>query len=863
MARKCGHQSQRPTGAGFRNIVSLENHMNSTVSLSVQQSFPLVVETPTRASYVVSADGGGGAFTLAQAFGLIAPSDLTAGGAAAGQFLAWNGSAWGPAVLPIASSTAPAGVVIADGTTVAISGTGVISVPGIAANANAIAAEAARAEAAEAAVAAVASAALPLAGGTMTGWPMLPAGAPPAAQAAASRNYVDTSIAASSCNTVNLTATGNADDVQINAAITAMSAAGGGTVRLAVGTFDIQAQINGASGVTLTGVLGGTILSANALLARGAPSTPDTWGNVINACNCTNFTVSNLTIQGNYAAQSGQTTVAANVIAAATIPVTSTAGILPGQFVWVAGQSLGVVTVSAVTPGVSITVSAPVTLTSGATLTTTVTGGDNGGNCIRFDGCHDCGAANVEVTGAYAHGIFINDASGSSDGMSLSNIYAHGNGQIGIHIHANNPSAYHPWDFSVNGVWCTNNAQVAVVPYNGFSRQYGGIFCSYYGDRYGSLTRIWVFGERGPGFTLKGRTAASTGAPASMMICSGIFVHGCGTDNASEAQAANIYIGDSLGQAVLNDFVSEGATQDGVYFDGASPGAVGPIWLTNGIIRNNLGSGVTISSTATNDINIVNCDLSTNRGYGVQAFPASGSKHFRVQSCTIVGNWLYAISFSNVAYLKILDNSCRLNSGGGVSLTSVSDFQVRGNTLLDDVANLWTPATVVAAGFSVQNGGNVYLYDTGGTTASSGGPTGTNATVGGIVDGTATCHYAGIPAKSECNIGGCVRGLIQGNTIGLDTAPANGAGQISLTGNSYDLDISHNSFKNAGGYPVLCQGSGSSAASPIVIACNRGLAGPSGYMVRITSGDYIKSIYNTGTVGDTSGSLHNGVVALP
>jgi hypothetical protein len=34
-------------------------------------------------------------------------------------------------------------------------------------------------------------------------------------------------------------------------------------------------------------------------------------------------------------------------------------------------------------------------------------------------------------------------------------------------------------------------------------------------------------------------------------------------------------------------------------------------------------------------------------------------------------------------------------------------------------------------------------------------------------------------------------------------------------------------------------------------------------MVRTTSGDYIKSVYNTGTVSDTSGSLHNGVVALP
>jgi len=52
----------------------------------------------------------------------------------------------------------------------------------------------------------------------------------------------------------------------------------------------------------------------------------------------------------------------------------------------------------------------------------------------------------------------------------------------------------------------------------------------------------------------------------------------------------------------------------------------------------------------------------------------------------------------------------------------------------------WVASTVVAAGDLCANGGNVYYCTSGGTTASSGGPSGTGS---GVTDGGATWNYAG------------------------------------------------------------------------------------------------------------------------
>jgi hypothetical protein len=100
--------------------------MPSIIALSA-----LPAETPSRASSIVSADGGGTLMTLSAAFALIAPSDITQASAAAGQVLAWSGTAWAPATvassytLPTASQSILGGVKV-DGTTITVSN-GVIS----------------------------------------------------------------------------------------------------------------------------------------------------------------------------------------------------------------------------------------------------------------------------------------------------------------------------------------------------------------------------------------------------------------------------------------------------------------------------------------------------------------------------------------------------------------------------------------------------------------------------------------------------------------------------------------------------------------------------------------------------------------
>ena len=59
----------------------------------------------------------------------------------------------------------------------------------------------------------------------------------------------------------------------------------------------------------------------------------------------------------------------------------------------------------------------------------------------------------------------------------------------------------------------------------------------------------------------------------------------------------------------------------------------------------------------------------------------------------------------------------------------------------------WTASTLYTApGMLVSNGGNIYELTTAGTSASSGGPTGTTTTWNGITDGTAKWRYVGAPA---------------------------------------------------------------------------------------------------------------------
>lgn len=56
------------------------------------------------------------------------------------------------------------------------------------------------------------------------------------------------------------------------------------------------------------------------------------------------------------------------------------------------------------------------------------------------------------------------------------------------------------------------------------------------------------------------------------------------------------------------------------------------------------------------------------------------------------------------------------------------------------VSMLWTASTPVTLNMQMHNGGNVYVVTTAGTTAASGGPSGTGT---GIADGTAVWSYVG------------------------------------------------------------------------------------------------------------------------
>lgn len=59
------------------------------------------------------------------------------------------------------------------------------------------------------------------------------------------------------------------------------------------------------------------------------------------------------------------------------------------------------------------------------------------------------------------------------------------------------------------------------------------------------------------------------------------------------------------------------------------------------------------------------------------------------------------------------------------------------------VANAWVASTAYPIGYQVVNGGNVYRATAAGTSAASGGPTGTG---GSITDGTVTWAYQGADA---------------------------------------------------------------------------------------------------------------------
>jgi hypothetical protein len=88
---------------------------------------------------------------------------------------------------------------------------------------------------------------------------------------------------------------------------------------------------------------------------------------------------------------------------------------------------------------------------------------------------------------------------------------------------------------------------------------------------------------------------------------------------------------------------------------------------------------------------------------------------------------------------------------------------IEDNQTYAQAATAWVGSTVYSAGAAVLNGQNVYYCVTGGTSASSGGPTGTSAT---ITDGTVTWSYAG-PNSVNIIAHPCMDSSGGGNTTAL------------------------------------------------------------------------------------------------
>lgn len=86
--------------------------------------------------------------------------------------------------------------------------------------------------------------------------------------------------------------------------------------------------------------------------------------------------------------------------------------------------------------------------------------------------------------------------------------------------------------------------------------------------------------------------------------------------------------------------------------------------------------------------------------------------------------------------------------------TFVRAFKSDGTTAEADftVGSAWIASNVTAVGQYCTNGGNTYVCTAPGTTASSGGPTGTGT---GITDGTVTWNYVGAGQLFDFLFGNC------------------------------------------------------------------------------------------------------------
>lgn len=106
--------------------------------------------------------------------------------------------------------------------------------------------------------------------------------------------------------------------------------------------------------------------------------------------------------------------------------------------------------------------------------------------------------------------------------------------------------------------------------------------------------------------------------------------------------------------------------------------------------------------------------------------------------------------------ITFISSEATTTAAATISSFSVSDYEITnpgsGYTSAPTVTigTAWAASAAVSLGNQRANGGNVYTCTTAGTTAASGGPTGTGT---GIVDGTAAWSYAGVQATATATVG--------------------------------------------------------------------------------------------------------------
>lgn len=95
-----------------------------------------------------------------------------------------------------------------------------------------------------------------------------------------------------------------------------------------------------------------------------------------------------------------------------------------------------------------------------------------------------------------------------------------------------------------------------------------------------------------------------------------------------------------------------------------------------------------------------------------------------------------------------------VNPAANGGCTFARGYQSNGTSATADytVGSVWIASNVTAVGQYCTNGGNTYKCTAAGTTASSGGPTGTG---GSIVDGTVTWAYQGAGQLFDVLMGNC------------------------------------------------------------------------------------------------------------